>query len=81
MTLEWNAPEMENGIIRYYIIQYYEPSAPNTITPAGNTTETTFRVVGLRAFTDYVFRVSAVTVEEGPSTEINVKTAESSMYI
>ena len=81
VTLEWTVPEDENGIIRHYILRYYELSAPNTIITVVNTTETTFTVEGLSAFTDYVFRVSAVTVEEGPFTEVDIKTAESSKYM
>lgn len=80
MTLEWSVPEDENGIIRHYILRYKLPP-PNTPVTVVNTNETTLRVEGLSAFTDYVFRVSAVTVEEGPSAEISVKTAESSKYV
>ena len=80
VTLEWSVPEDENGIIRHYILRYYELSAPND-TVVNTTTETTFTVEGLSAFTDYVFKVSAVTIEEGPFAEINVKTAESSKYV
>ena len=81
VTLEWTVPEDENGIIRHYILRYYKQPPPNTPVTVVNTNETTFTVEGLSAFTDYVFRVSAVTIEEGPFTEFNVTTAESSKYV
>lgn len=79
MTLEWSVPENENGIIQHYVFLYYELSAPNTIIN-DTTTETTLTVENLRAFTEYVFRVYAVTVEEGPFIELNVTTVKSGMY-
>ena len=81
VTLEWSVPKDKNGIIRHYILRYYELSAPNDTVVNITTTETTLTVEGLSAFTDYVFRVSAVTVEEGPFTEISIKTAQSSKYV
>ena len=82
VSLQWNKPQPANGIIDNYIIQYYQPSTPTTITLfSSTTTETSVVVDGLSAFTDYTFRVSAVTVEEGDFSEVNVTTEESSTAV
>ena len=40
---------------------------------------TSAMVINLSPFTNYTFRVSAVTVAEGPFVEVDAMTAESSM--
>ena len=44
-----------------------------------STTETSIRISSLEPFTDYTFRVAAVTVAEGPFAEVNATTDESGM--
>ena len=78
VTIQWEEPDPTNGIITNYIIQYYQESSPNTVNDSVQGTSVV--VDGLRAFTTYVFRVSAETVAEGPYTETDpTRTAESSM--
>ena len=79
ISLQWDEPQPANGIITSYIVRYYRVSNPDDITLFSVTIEGTMaEVTGLRAFTDYVFRVSAETVEEGGFSEITQRTDESS---
>ena len=78
VSLQWAEPLPPNGIIRRYIVQYYLTSSPSNIVQYNDSVlETSVTVEGLVPFTEYTFRVSAVTVSEGPSTEITNTTAES----
>ena len=83
VSLQWDEPEPTNGIITRYIIRYFQISAPTTIFQFNDSMQnlmTPIMVVDLIPFTDYVLSVSAVTVEEGPSVQVNAMTAESSMF-
>ena len=80
VSLQWDEPEPTNGFITNYIIQYHQMSTPTTMFN-DSIQMTSFMVVDLIPFTDYVFSVSAVTVEEGPSVQLNAMTAESSMLL
>ena len=80
VSLQWNEPQPANGIIRYYIVQYCQTSTPALITLFNDSIQmTSAMVINLSPFTDYTFRVSAVTVAEGPFVELNEMTAESGM--
>ena len=80
VSLQWGPPVPANGIILNYIIRYYQPSSPDTVTTYSDSiVDTNVVIDSLNAFTTYVFRVSAVTVEEGPHAETEqVMTLESS---
>ena len=80
VSLQWDEPQPTNGFITSYIIRYFQISAPTTAF-SDSAQMTSFMVVDLIPFTDYVFSVSAVTVEEGPSVQVNTMTAESSMFV
>ena len=80
VSLQWNEPQPTNGIIRRYIVQYYQTSTPAPITLLNDSIQmTSAMVINLSPFTDYTFRVSAVTVAEGPFVEVDAMTPESSM--
>ena len=80
VSLNWEEPEEPNGIIDNYIIRYYETSSPANVTLYNDSIQSTSAVVyNLSAFTNYTFRVSAVTVEEGPFEEVSATTNQSSM--
>ena len=83
VDLEWEEPLLTNGIIRNYTVLYFEAStgSPSATLYSYSTTETSIRISSLEPFTDYTFRVSAVTVAEGPFTEINATTKESGIYM
>ena len=82
VSLDWEEPATPNGIIDNYIIRYYETSSPGSITLYNDSIQETSAVVyNLMAFTSYTFRVSGVTVDEGPFAEISATTNESSTYI
>ena len=77
VTLQWQEPDPPNGVVRRYIIQYHIGDLPTTLVTFNDSVISTMvEVVGLSAFTNYMFRVSAVTVDEGPYTEITDITAE-----
>ena len=78
VSLQWSEPELANGIITNYTVQFYQPSDPSAVTVfSDSSVATSITVVGLDAFTQYTFRVAAMTVERGPFAEINATTAES----
>ena len=78
VSLQWSEPELANGIITNYIVQFYQPSDPSAVTVfSDSSVATSITVDGLDAFTQYTFRVAAMTVERGPFAEINATTAES----
>ena len=78
VSLQWNEPELANGIITNYIVQFYQPSDPSAVTVfSDSSVATSITVDGLDAFTQYTFTVAAMTVERGPFAEINATTAES----
>ena len=80
VSLQWNEPQPTNGIIRRYIVQYYRTSTPGSFTLFNDSsTMTSAMVINLSLFTDYTFRVSAVTVAEGPFVVVIATSAESSM--
>ena len=80
VSLDWEEPAEPNGIIDNYIIRYYETSSPENVTLYNDSIQSTNAVVNnLNAFTNYTFRVSAVTVEEGPFEEVSATTNQSSM--
>ena len=82
VSLAWDEPQPANGIIDNYIIRYYEDSSTGNVTVFNSSIQETSAVVyNLKAFTDYTFRVSAVTVEEGPSAAVPAMTLESSKNV
>ena len=80
ITIIWDPPPTEetNGIIRSYTVTYFPSSsvsASRTVQSVlGN--ETSFTAIGLEPFTNYTFKVVAVTVGPGPSDSIIVQTDE-----
>ena len=51
--------------------------SPDITTYSNSTSDTSISISDLEPFTNYTFRVSAVTVAEGPSAEIDTATEES----
>ena len=74
MSLSWTPPQMSNGIITHYQVQYRRSdsssSSSNTFTSLSTTNVIlTYTVTGLTSDTEYVFRVRAFTVVgHGPSS-------------
>lgn len=70
IIIQWAEPDPANGIIRGYSIRY------NTLMLNVTANITSVTVAGLLPYTLYVFKVSAFTIEEGPSTRTNATTEE-----
>ena len=66
------SPEMPNGIITQYQLQYRRSDSGSGFTSLNITIDTlTYTVTGLSSDTEYVFRVRAFTVVgHGPSSSI-----------
>ena len=77
-TLSWEPPEsdLQNGVIRHYLIQVFETQTGNNLTYQV-TARTVFTVGDLHPFYTYSFSVQAVTVAAGPlSLSESVRTLE-----
>ena len=77
-TLSWEPPEsdLQNGVIRHYLIQVFETQTGNNLTYQA-TARTVFTVGDLHPFYSYSFSVQAVTVAAGPlSVPRSVRTLE-----
>ena len=70
ITVQWDDPDTDNGIIRGYRIRYDMQTLNVT---ADNRSVT---IGDLLPHTSYVFEVSAVTIVEGPSANANATTDE-----
>ena len=73
MSLSWTLPQMPNGIITHYQVQYRRSdssSSSSTFTSLSTTNVIlTYTVTELTSNTEYVFRVRAFTVVgHGPSS-------------
>ena len=78
VTLSWEPPEsdLQNGVIRHYLIQVLETQTGNNLTYQA-TAHTVFTVGDLHPFYTYSFSVQAVTVAPGPlSVAQSVSTLE-----
>ena len=78
MSLDWDEPQTPNGIIDNYIIRFYEDSSPSLY--YDHVQDTSAVVNNLKAYTNYTFQVSAVTLAEGPFAEVSITTQQSSIY-
>jgi len=71
LNVSWERPnEIDiNGILRYYIIDYYILNQEENVTSANVSGETLYAVLnGLNNFTTYSVSVAAFTVGTGPSS-------------
>ena len=78
VALSWEPPEsdLQNGVIRHYLIQVFETQTGNNLTYQV-TARTVFTVGDLHPFYTYSFSVQAVTVAAGPlSVPQSVRTLE-----
>ena len=66
------APEMPNGVITQYQLQYRRSDSSSNFTSLNITNDTlTYTVTGLISDTEYVFRARAFTVVgHGPSSNV-----------
>ena len=93
LRLSWKPVDKQhlNGILRAYVITYFETKSPddsrqNITIPVtsgrkrraiSNPSSPSFELDGLKAFTDYTVQVMAYTVDYGvPSLQLNVTTAQ-----
>ena len=93
LRLSWKPVDKQhlNGILRAYVITYFETKSPDdsrqNITipvtsgrkrrPISDPSSPSFELDGLKAFTDYTVQVMAYTVDYGvPSLQLNVTTAQ-----
>lgn len=79
VDLSWMAPrrDMQNGVIRYFIIEAYENDTGNNLTYRTLSAQTRYTVSNLHPYYTYSIRVRAVTVGVGPlSTATNVNTLQ-----
>ena len=71
MTLQWMEPDMPNGVITRYQVQYRVAFTDGQTFVSLNSTSMTYVVTGLSPFTAYNFRVAAATREGlGPYTGV-----------
>ena len=78
VTLSWEPPEsdLQNGVIRHYLIQVFEYQTGNNLTYQA-TAHTVFTVGDLHPFYTYSLSVQAVTVAAGPlSVSQSISTLE-----
>ena len=79
MSLSWIPPQMPNGIITHYQVQYRRSDSSNTFTSLSTTNAIlTFTVTELTSNTEYVFRVRAFTTagHGPPSNEVTHYTSK-----
>ena len=70
VTLSWMEPNMPNGIITRYQVEYRLTFSDQSFA-SQNTTSLTYTVTGLSPFTEYDVRVAAATrVGLGPVTDV-----------
>ena len=77
--LTWVAPrsDLQNGVIRHYVIEAYENDTGNVLTYQTPSDQTNLVVTSLHPFYTYTMSVRAVTVSPGPpSLSITVNTLE-----
>ena len=77
ISVSWDAPEFSNGVLRFYLLTYNGTSPGGMVTmDTVNTTDNSTSVLigSLRPFTEYSARVVAVTIAEGPPSDIAVVT-------
>ena len=70
ITVQWDKPDTDNGIIRGYVIRY-DLQTLNVTADSRSVT-----IGDLLPHTLYVFEVSAATIVEGPSANASATTAE-----
>ena len=80
VTLSWMAPDLPNGIITQYRVQYSISDRDNYNSIDTNTNDLTYTVTGLMSGTEYDFRVRADTVV-GYSDPSNVVTVFVGKYV
>ena len=81
VDLSWVAPrsDMQNGVIRYYIIEAYENDTGNMLTYQTPSAQASLTVSSLHPDYTYTIRIRAVTVSSGPlSASITVNTLQDS---
>ena len=61
MTLSWMEPDMSNGVITRYQVEYRVASTDQSSILLQNFTLSTGTVTGLSPYTEYIFRVAAAT--------------------
>ena len=81
MSLSWTPPQMPNGIITHYQVQYRrsDSSSSSTFTSLNTTSAgLSYTVTELTSNTEYVFRVRAFTVvgHGPPSNEVTHYTSK-----
>ena len=78
MTLSWMPPEMPNGIITQYQMEYRSVNSSDFISLNISNSILTYTVTGLTSNTEYVFRVRAFTVvgHGPPSNEVTHYTSK-----
>ena len=74
VTLSWMRPDMPNGIITSYRVQYRRSDRSYYTSIDTMTTDLTYTLTGLTTYTEYNFRVRADTVV-GRSDPSNIVTA------
>ena len=81
MTLSWNPPgtSQQNGVIRSYIVIVKEEETGRSFSV--NSTNTELSIGNLHPFYTYHFTVAAVTISQGPFTNVYVlQTLEDGKY-
>ena len=80
INVTWGPPEFPRGIITGYRVVYYPTSNSTNLASLDVVfPETSLFVRNLTAFTEYTFRVSAITVEEGQAVVVTATTLEAGM--
>ena len=84
VDLSWVAPrsDMQNGVIRYYVIEAYENDTGSTLRFQTLSAQTRFTLSNLHPYYTYTIRIRAVTVSSGPlSISFTVNTPQDSKRI
>lgn len=74
-------PELQNGIIKSYIVTVFEADTNSLKQIYDNHSDTSIFLSNLHPFYSYQMSVSAVTIKVGPPGTANVSTLEAGLHL
>ena len=84
VVLSWAPPrsDLQNGVIRHYVIEAYENDTGNLLTYQTPSDQTIFTLTGLHPYYTYTMWIAAVTVSTGVvSDPFTVLTLEDGKFV
>ena len=74
-------PELQNGVIKSYVITVFEADTNSLIQIYDNHSDTSIFLTNLHPFYSYQISVSAVTIKVGPPGTANASTLETGLHL